>query len=93
MIDLGSHRFGKNATILYMKQAHLRRQLFGNRLQRAQFEVFRREILGVTGQRLCKVEDLAPEMAQYDMLVCGSDQIWNPSIQRGLDPVYFLDIP
>lgn len=83
----------KNATILYMKQAHLRRQLFGNRLQRAQFEVFRREILGVTGQRLCKVEDLAPEMAQYDMLVCGSDQIWNPSIQRGLDPVYFLDIP
>ncbi len=83
----------KNATILYMKQAHLRRRLFGDRAQHARFEVFRREVLGVTGPRLRQAEDLAPEMARYDMLVCGSDQIWNPSIQRGLDPVYFLDIP
>ena len=83
----------KNVTILYVKQAYLRRRLFGNRSQRAQFEMFRREMLGVTGPRLRNVEDLVPEMAQYDILVCGSDQIWNPSIQRGLDPVYFLDIP
>lgn len=83
----------KNATILYMKQAYLRRRLFGNRAQHARFEAFRRDVLGVTGPRLKKAEDLVSEMSQYDMLVCGSDQIWNPSIQRGLDPVYFLDIP
>ena len=83
----------KNATIVYKKQAHLRRRLFGDRAQHARFELFRREVLGVTGPRLRKAEDLAPEMEHYNMLVCGSDQIWNPSIQRGLDPVYFLDIP
>lgn len=82
----------KNATILYMKQAHLRRNMFGDRAQHAKFEMFRRDILGVTGPRLKRAEDLEPEMAQYQMLFCGSDQIWNPSIQRGLDPVYFLDI-
>lgn len=83
----------KNATILYMRLAYSRRRIFGDRLQQAKFESFRREVLGVTGRRLRQPEDLAPEMEQYDMLVCGSDQIWNPSIQRGLDPVYFLDIP
>lgn len=83
----------KNATILYMKQAHLRRRLFGDRAQKARFDTFRREVLGVSGPRLMQAEDLAPEIARNDMLVCGSDQIWNPSIQRGLDPVYFLDIP
>ena len=83
----------KNATILYMKKAHLRRRLFGDRAQKVRFDTFRREVLGVTGPRLRQADDLASEIARYDMLVCGSDQIWNPSIQRGLDPVYFLDIP
>lgn len=83
----------KNATILYMKQAHLRRKLFGDKVQHKRFETFRRDVLGVRGPRLKRAEDLAPEMGQYDMLFCGSDQIWNPSIQRGLDPVYFLEIP
>ena len=27
----------------------------------------------------------------YDVLVAGSDQIWNPLISRGLDPVFMLD--
>lgn len=83
----------KNATILYMKQAHLRRKLFGDKAQRELFESFRHDVLGVNGPRLKRAQDLAPQMSQYDMLFCGSDQIWNPSIQRGLDPVYFLDIP
>lgn len=83
----------KNATILYIKQAHLRRRLFGDRAQKARFDMFRREVLGVSGPRLLQEDDLTPEMAHYDLLLCGSDQIWNPSIQRGLDPVYFLDIP
>jgi len=83
----------KNATILYIKQAHLRRRLFGDRAQHARFDSFRRDVLGVTGPRLKRPQDLVAEMGQYDMLLCGSDQIWNPSIQRGLDPVYFLNIP
>ncbi|MPL70762.1 hypothetical protein SDC9_16523 [bioreactor metagenome] len=27
----------------------------------------------------------------YDILICGSDQIWNPQIMNGVDPVFFLD--
>lgn len=83
----------KNLTILYMKQAYARRKLFGDRAQKARFEQFRRDALSVSGTRIKTAEDLSDQMAQYDMLICGSDQIWNPSIQRGLDPVYFLDIP
>lgn len=31
--------------------------------------------------------------AGYDYLYLGSDQIWNPEITNGLDPVYFGDLP
>ncbi|TCD47536.1 polysaccharide pyruvyl transferase family protein [Chlorobium sp. N1] len=82
----------KNLTILYMKQAFLRHKFFGDKAQHKLFESFRHEVLGVTGPRIRHHQDLAPLMSDYDMLVCGSDQIWNPSIQKGLDPVYFLDI-
>lgn len=30
---------------------------------------------------------------RYDYLYLGSDQIWNPEITKGLDPVYFGDLP
>ena len=83
----------KNATILYMKLSHVQRQLFGNRAQRAAFADFRAEHLGIKGARLRDAASISPGIGGFDMLVCGSDQIWNPSIQRGLDPVYFLDIP
>lgn len=83
----------KNITIAYMKQAHMRRRLFGDRLQRNNFERFRQEILGVSGPRLFLQADVSRQISSFDMLICGSDQIWNPSVQRGLDPVYFLDIP
>lgn len=85
-------RWRKNVTILYMRLSHTRRQWFGDRAQRAAFDVFRRDHLGITGPRSYSASDLTDKLTPYDMLVCGSDQIWNPSIQRGLDPVYFLDI-
>lgn len=28
----------------------------------------------------------------YDILICGSDQVWNPNITNGIDPVFFGDI-
>lgn len=83
----------KNATILYMRQAYLRRKFFGDKVQHEAFEMFRAEHLGVSGPRMRSADKLTPLLAGYDLLICGSDQIWNPSIQRGLDPVYFLDIP
>lgn len=83
----------KNATILYMQLSQMQRRVFGDKAMRAGFEAFRRDYLGITGPALRHPGDLHAQMAGYDMLISGSDQIWNPSIQRGLDPVYFLDIP
>lgn len=83
----------KNATILYMKLSQLQRRLLGDAKMRAGFEAFRRDHLGIAGTPLREAGALRPAVAHCDMLVCGSDQIWNPSIQRGLDPVYFLQIP
>lgn len=45
----------------------------------------------LSGPRTKNLEQLAE---RYDVLVCGSDQIWNPSIISGnqlLDPNYFLN--
>jgi hypothetical protein len=89
---LDVRKWRKNATILYMKVMHTRRRLFGDRAQRAAFEAFRRNVLGVTGLRIETAEGLRG-IDMPEILVCGSDQIWNPSAQRGLDPVYFLAFP
>ncbi len=32
------------------------------------------------------------ENTGYDMVICGSDQIWNPDITNGVDPLYFGEI-
>lgn len=34
---------------------------------------------------------LKKDKPKYDKYVCGSDQIWNPYLTFGVDPVYFLD--
>lgn len=87
-------RLRRNAKVAYLKLSALQRKLFGNKRQAEQFERFRREVLGVNGARLETQEAveafLSTPAGQFDMVVCGSDQIWNPSPQRGLDPVYFL---
>lgn len=86
--------FRRNLKIAYLRLSTFQRRLFGSRLQAEQFETFRRQMLGVTGPRLesqTEVEAFfaSPE-GRFDILVCGSDQIWNPSAQKGLDAVYFL---
>ncbi len=86
---LNPRKWRKNLIIFYMKLTHLHRRLFGNRAQIRAFDLFRREVLGVSGPQLESIKDLA-YLDDCDMLVCGSDQIWNPSAQRGLDPAYFL---
>jgi hypothetical protein len=85
-----------NAKILYLKLSSLKRQLFGNKAQAGAFEDFRTQELGVRGARMRSKADvdtfLGARSVPYDVIVCGSDQIWSPSQQRGLDPVYFADL-
>ena len=85
----GLKAFAKSA-FLTLSQA--KRYLFGNKAQAQAFTTFQRDILGVKGERLETAQDLA-RLAPFDLIVCGSDQIWNPSDQHGLDPVYFADFP
>ncbi|WP_165225717.1 polysaccharide pyruvyl transferase family protein [Affinirhizobium pseudoryzae] len=86
--------FRRNLKVAYLRLSTLQRKLFGSRLQAEHFEAFRRDVLGVSGPRLeneAEVEAfLASPEGRFDVLVCGSDQIWNPSPQKGLDSVYFL---
>ena len=40
-----------------------------------------------------KYQDITEiENNHYDTIVCGSDQIWNPDITNGIDPIFFGDI-
>lgn len=91
---LSPSAFRRNLKVAYLRLSTLQRRLFGSRLQAEQFENFRRDVLDVTGPRLFTQADVeaffATQTERFDMLVCGSDQIWNPSSQKGLDPVYFL---
>lgn len=55
------------------------------------FEVFRREHLKRT--TVCYSEtDLERRLPIYDLLIAGSDQIWNPTVDRrtDVDPIYFF---
>ncbi|MEI6065923.1 MAG: polysaccharide pyruvyl transferase family protein [Methylococcaceae bacterium] len=81
----------KNLKVLYLKLSRLKGKWFGNRQQQDNFDHFRHEFLGVTAPVYKTIQALKAASLNYDLLVCGSDQIWNPSEQFGLDPAYFLN--
>lgn len=81
----------QNLKVVYLKLSKLKTKWFGNRQQQKNFQHFRQEFLGVTGPEYKTIQALEAASLNYDLLVCGSDQIWNPSEQFGLDPVYFLN--
>ncbi|WP_170106917.1 polysaccharide pyruvyl transferase family protein [Agitococcus lubricus] len=82
-----------NLKILYLKLSHTKSILLGNKEQAKRFQSFRTEMLGVEGKRLEHLHELNDLGDKYRLVVCGSDQIWNPSEQKGLDPAYFLNFP
>lgn len=80
----------KAATIAYLRSMELLRHLRQSRLQRDQAAAFQRKFLGIKETGARHAGDLQG-LDTYDLLICGSDQIWNPSRQFGLDPAYFLE--
>ena len=78
-----------NATTIYQKTLQLRRRMFADREQQKKFVDFQQRYLPNSGQPLTDADQLDNAGLDYDCLVCGSDQIWNPSAQHGIDPVYF----
>lgn len=80
-----------NLIIGYQKYVRLRSRLSGNQKQRQQFQVFRDAHLDIQGIRYRSLKQLQKNPPECDAYVCGSDQIWNPSPQYGVEPAYYLD--
>jgi hypothetical protein len=84
-----------NLKTAFLWVMRLKKQVFGDDKQKELFSEFQRNTLGVKGPKLASREEVAGFLAspegQFDMLICGSDQIWAPSAQFGIDPVYYLD--
>ncbi len=59
--------------------------------QNSRFNQFTEECLQLSPRRYRRVSELRKHSPDYDVYICGSDQIWNPSKQNGLDPACFLD--
>ena len=65
---------------------------FSGKLKRNRgFDAFRKNFLPVSDKVYITESDFAGVTDQYDYFICGSDQIWNPELTKGPDPVYFLD--
>lgn len=81
-----------NLTTAYQKIQTTRLRLFNDRKQQKQFSQFQREYLPIGKTRFTRSEQMTPSTLDYHAIICGSDQIWNPSKQHGADPAYFLDV-
>lgn len=79
-----------NLVIAYKRYIHYREMLFGNGGKRGKFEAFHRDFLKLQGRRYHTLRELVEDPPAGDVVICGSDQIWNSSEQFGIDPAYFL---
>jgi hypothetical protein len=77
--------------VIYLKLTSLKEKYFGNKNIKEGFYNFRKDFLGIKGKEYKTLLDIEKAKLEYDILICGSDQIWNPSEHFGVDPVYFLD--
>lgn len=53
------------------------------------FYRYRRNRFRLSARHYARIDEQTAEALRYDAYVCGSDQIWNPRITHGMDPVYF----
>lgn len=80
-----------NLTRAYQKYRSFRAR-FGLRFKASEtFRRFEKNRLTRTAGSYATLAELQKEPPQVDALICGSDQIWNPSAQYGLDSAYFLN--
>lgn len=71
--------------------AHTALHLAPLRRRQQRFEDFARRFLRISPRRFASMEELASSAPAYDVLISGSDQIWNPKIfpDGRFDPVFF----
>lgn len=54
------------------------------------FEYFINNVLNTT-KPYTTIQELQKDFLHYDILIAGSDQIWNTELTKGFKPVYFLE--
>lgn len=78
-----------NLKVIYLVVSSFNNRHFGSQSQK--FANFRKQFLGIVEGINGRDNDAALAAAQsFDLIVAGSDQIWNPSQHYGFDPNYFL---
>lgn len=61
------------------------------KIKRKSFVRFRKKYLNISKQIYRSFDELKEANQYYDIFVCGSDQIWNPSFYGGNNKAYFLN--
>lgn len=87
--DIGP-RWKKNIFIRFAYYCYvvpLRMRQKGSRIR---FDEFTKHYLKLT-RRYNSLQELENDVPKADVYFCGSDQIWNPTINNGLDPAFYLD--
>ncbi len=54
------------------------------------FETFAKKRMHLTKNKYFSSNELTPLNSEFDIFVCGSDQIWNIDCTHGVEPAYFL---
>ena len=78
-----------DAGILLLRTKWIRSLVTG-RKRHLRFEDFRARYLRFTARKYQTLQELRERLPVFDMLVCGSDQIWNPPLRFGVDPAFYL---
>ena len=81
----------QNILILYKKIINFIYKVFGNKKLKISFKNFKIKKLGIKRKKINDIKSLNKYSKNFDILVAGSDQIWNISEQYGIDETYFLN--
>lgn len=79
-----------NVKALYLAASGIYNKLVTPACYQYSMDKFRSTYLDVGSKKFKEGSSVDEMLKGYDLVVCGSDQIWNPSIQYGVDPVYFF---
>lgn len=87
--DIGP-RWKKNLFIRLAYYCYVVPKRLAKKESRNRFDEFSKEFLKVT-RRYNSYEELLKDTPLANVYFCGSDQIWNPTINNGLDPAFYID--
>ncbi len=61
-----------------------------NKIRKDNFELFAKKYFNLTQKKYYNYKDMKELNDEFDIFICGSDQIWNLDCTQGVEPAYFL---